>query len=250
MKKLLSLLAVLLLCGTALADPLPLGDELCGVACWPDGTDEATASYVYRYSYPTAAGDDDVSLMINEFYTYTVEDALTFTVPINGESLADEEGPCSTTITSTVTCNNDDFFSVLMVKESRFGDIVYTIYSAHTFGRIGAKAGSVVSLPYLLGLLENEATDEWLETRQTAKADECVRRMIWEIIEEQMDDGTVAYYDDLDYETLTELFYPEEDYYLDADGDPVFFLEEGMAADRSEGVLLFPFTLEELLDEI
>ena len=62
--------------------------------------------------------------------------------------------------------------------------------------------------------------------------------------------GEVAYYDDLTYETLENVFYPEEDFFLDENGDPVFFLQEAMVAPQTEGILYFPFTLEELLDEI
>ena len=37
---------------------------------------------------------------------------------------------------------------------------------------------------------------------------------------------------------------------LDENGDPVFFLQESMVAPQTEGILYFPFTLAELLDEI
>ena len=36
----------------------------------------------------------------------------------------------------------------------------------------------------------------------------------------------------------------------DAEGNIVFFLQEAIAAPTFEGVLLFPFTMDELLDEI
>ena len=89
-----------------------------------------------------------------------------------------------------------------------------------------------------------------MQDRQTAKADDMVRRLVWEVIQEQLAAGEVAYYDDLTYETLENVFYPEEDFFLDENGDPVFFLQESMVAPQTEGILYFPFTLAELLDEI
>lgn len=236
---------------SALADPLPLGEPLTGSACWPEDADPATAPFLYTYSYPFCAGEDDVSGMINEYYYYAVDDALAFVVPIAGESLEPSDVQATTQITGVVTCNNDDFFCVLVTNESFMGASTSLIYSAQTFARTGDRAGSVVSLPYLLGILDSgDASDEWLETRQTDKADACVRQLVWDIIQEQIADGSVPYYDDLTFEQLCAFFYPEEDFYLDEDGNPVFFLEEGMAAPQTEGALFFPFTIEELLDEI
>lgn len=252
MKKLLAaVIAMMLICTCALADPMPLGDNLYGTACWPEGSDADTAVYVYRYSYPTVAGSDDFAEMVNEFYAYTVEDSLAFTVPIMGESMDPSDVQASTDIVASVTCNNDDFLSILVVNTTLMGAAASCIYSSQTFARTGSKAGNVISLPYLLGILDSgDTADEWMETRQTAKADDCVRQLVWEVIQDQMADGSAAYYDDLTYDQLCGFFYPEEDFYLDADGNPVFFIEESMAAPQTEGVLLFPFSLDEILDEI
>ena len=82
MKKfLLMLLALTLLCATALAEPLALG-ELSGVYCYPEDADEASARYVYRYAYPYVEAEDEVALTINEFYAYLVDDAFGFAVPM------------------------------------------------------------------------------------------------------------------------------------------------------------------------
>ena len=231
----LMLLALTLLASAALADPLPLGEGLSGVAVWPEGADESAATYVYRYAYPTVAGDDEVSGMINDFYTYLVDDALAFAFPMTAEELEGSDVQAYTTITGEVTCNNDDYFSVRVMTESFRGAAVSVVAAGHVFARNGDKAGSAVNLPYMLGIL---------------KADDMVRRLVWEVIQEQLAAGEVAYYDDLTYETLENVFYPEEDFFLDENGDPVFFLQEAMVAPQTEGILYFPFTLEELLDEI
>lgn len=243
-------LALMLLVSTALAEPLTLGPDLTGVACWPDGSDETTATYVYRYRYPTAAGDDEVSAMINEHYLYLVEDALAFQVPMTGEELAGSEIQSTTTILSEITCNNDNYLSVKVTSVSEIGAAASTVLAAHTFARTGDKAGAVVNLPYMLGILSADETDPWMQERQTAKADSMVLNLIWDIIQQQLARGEVAYYDDLTFDLLQATFYPEEDFYLDESGNPVFFIQEAMVAPASEGVLYFPFSMEELLDEI
>ena len=255
MKRLLILLLALttLLSAAAAEELLTLAEPLTGVICWPDDADETTAAYVYRYSYPQVAGESDVAEQINGTYAYEVDDAYGFRVPMNAEGLDSESGAQAyTTITHEITCLNERYLSVKLTTESFLGAATSHTVAGHTFTLMdGAKTGSVTSLPYLLGILdEDDAQDEWMKDRQTARADECVRGLIWEIIEQQIMGGEIAYYDDLDYEMLCDNFYPEEAFYLNADGDPVFFIQEGFIAPVTEGVLLFPFTMEELLDEI
>ena len=250
MKKILLLFLCLMLATAACADPLPLGAELSGTAYYPAGSDEATAQYIYRYAYPTVAGEDEVSQMINEFYAYMVSDALGFAAPMAAEEAAFTGAQAYTTVTSEVTCNSDAFFSVKVINETFMGAAASSIVSGHVFARTGDKAGTVVSLPYMLDILDADETDTWLLDRQTAKADALVRTLVWDVIQDQLADGSVAYYDDLTQETFENNFYPEEDFYLDAEGNLIFFLQEGTVAPVTEGVLYFPFTLEELLDEI
>ena len=51
-------------------------------------------------------------------------------------------------------------------------------------------------------------------------------------------------------EELEAAFYPEEDFYLDENGDPVFYLLENTVALPEAGILLVPISLEMLLDEL
>lgn len=251
MKRFLALLlSLLLLIPSALAEPLPLGDALSGTAYWPEDADEESAVFVYHYSYPMIDGDDETAALINDFYHYLVDDALAFTVPMAAESVEGSDLQAYATVSTEITCNNDAWFSVKLTTESFMGAAVSTVVAGHTFAREGAKAGTVTSLPYLLGILAADETDTWLQERQTAKADDMVRGLVWEIIQEQLSTGAVAYYDDLTYDILEACFYPEEDFFLDEDGNPVFFVQESIVAPAAEGVLYFPFTMEELLDEI
>ncbi len=254
MKKLLCLLLCLLFLPSALAEApvgLPLAAPLTGVYRYPDGADEATARYSYLYTYPQVDGTDEVALQINGFYQYLVEDAMAFAIPMAIELLEpDADISTYTGITSEVTCNNGQYLSVRVSQETMTGTAASTVLSGQTFALHGDKAGTVVSLPYLLGILDAGESDPWMQDRQTAKADELVRTLVWDVIQEQLAEGAVAYYDHLTFEAFSTLFYPEEDFYMDADGNLVFFLQEASVAPAVEGILLFPFTLEELLDEL
>ena len=255
MKKLLTLLlAMLTLFSAASAEGLlTLADPLSGVICWPDGSDEASAVYVYRYTYPQVAGENEIAELINGTYAYEVSDAAGFRVPMNAETLDASAGvQFYTNVSHEITCLNEHYLSVKITSESFLGQSVTTTVAGHTFTLGGgAKTGEVTSLPYLLGLLdEGDLTDEWLKDRQTAKADACVQGLVWAIMEQQMMSGEINYYDELTYEDFSYSFYPEEAFYLDADGNPVFFIQAGFVAPVSEGTLFFPFTMEELLDEI
>lgn len=251
MKKLLPfLLALMLLTSTALADTLPLS-ELSGVYCYPEGTDESSAQFVYRYAYPLVDADSDIAMTINEFYNYLVDDAYGFAIPMAVDALDPESSmQAVTNIISEVTCNNDNYLSVKITTESMTGAAVSQVVSGHTFSLTGGKAGTVTSLPYLLGLLEADETDEWLLDRQTAKADDLVRTLIWDVIQEQLASGEVDYYEDLTFEQFAVCFYPEEDFYMDDNGNLVFFVQESIIAPAASGVFFFPFSIEELLDEV
>ena len=65
-----------------------------------------------------------------------------------------------------------------------------------------------------------------------------------------MKSGDVPFYDGLTFEELEAAFYPEEDFYLDESGDPVFYLLENTVALPEAGILLVPISLETLLDEL
>lgn len=249
MKRLLCLLLCLLPL-TALADSLPLADDLTGVLCYPWDASEAAASYVYRYAYPQINGNDEVAELINNTYAYEVAYAEEFTVPMNGEMLSGGDMQYQTNQSYTITCNNDGFFCVLLTTESMEGAAMSTTIAAHTFARTGAKAGKVISLPYLLGALDAAEEDTWLQERQTAKCDACVRSLIWDIIEEQQASGDGIYYTDLTRDLFDLWFWPEEDFYVKEDGSLVFYIQEAAIAPQSEGVLEFCFTPEEILDEL
>lgn len=224
--------------------------ENAGEVYMPEGSDAQSARYVYRYSYPQVEDTSETAQMINDFYTYLVDDAKNFAVPMAYESLEENEVQAYTAITSQVMCNTAEYFSVLVTTESFMGAETSQIIAGHTFALTGGKAGTCISLPYLLGLLDAGESDTWMQDRATAKADKLVYDLVWEIIEQQQAEGTVTYYDGLTREELEAQFYPEEDFYLDESGNPVFYVQSSYLASSAEGVLYYPFTIEELLDEM
>ena len=74
--------------------------------------------------------------------------------------------------------------------------------------------------------------------------------MVWALIEQAMRDPELQIYKDLTFEEFEWGFYPEEDFYLDAEGNFVFFVQEGVIAPQAIGPFFFTISMDELLDEI
>ncbi|MGN1369168.1 MAG: DUF3298 domain-containing protein [Aristaeellaceae bacterium] len=246
---LLLMLTFLPLSGVAEA-PLTLTDDLTGVYTWPEGAGEADASYVYRYAYPQVTGDEELALTINNVFDYEVSDALGFECPMIGSSHPAEEGQMLVNITYEVVHLSEAALSVRMDKIVTVGDSRSHIVRAYTFALTGAEAGTVTSLPYLLGIVQDDETDEWLIDRQIAKADACARSMVWDMIEQDMQKEGSPIYADMTFEEFEWGFYPEEDFYLDAEGNFVFFVQEGVIAPTEAGQFFYTISLYDLLDEI
>ena len=235
------LAAALCLTAGCSAAPLEMADELAGIV---QIELNGRAKYIYSYTYPQVDAAEPSGEIINTFYQGIARDAEEFEIPMNADYYRgqDPEQDITVEISYEVTCNNDDYFSVLL--HTRQGSL--DVYAGHTFSRTGLKDGSSVALPYLLGMLDNGETDTWLQDRQTGKADALVREMVWERLQEM--DGT-ALWEDLEEESLEYGFFPEEDFYLDEGGNPVFYLQPGFA-DESGKLLTFPISIDEILDEM
>ena len=246
---LLLTLTLLPVCGLAEA-PLAFSDDLTGVYTWPEDSAEAEALYVYRYAYPQVAGESDLALTINQVFQYEVHDALAFECPMTGSAQTAETGRMEVEIAYEVVHLSDEFLSVRVDKTVTQGETVSRIVKGYSFMLTGVEAGTVTSLPYLLGVIAPEDTDEWYLDRQTAKADACARDLVWALIEQDMKAADSPIYEDLTFEEFEWGFYPEEDFYLDAEGNFVFFLQEGMIAPAEAGQFFYTITLDELLDEI
>ena len=250
MKKLLALLLIpALLLGSALAGSLPLLDDYAEDVVIPYNQDDPSAGqFEYSYRYPHVDGSAEGGAAINSFYEYKVKDTQDFTIPITGDYYKTEGISSRTEITYTVTCNNGRFFSVL-IRIAETSDGFETVaWEGNVFSLEEGKADSTYTLPQLLGILSFSEDDTWLQDRQTAKAETLVRELVWGMIE--ADEQGIGYDPEFTEEILQSCFHPEEDFYLDEAGDPVFFLQPGVAAPESAGLLTFPIPLEDILDEL
>jgi hypothetical protein len=250
MKRLvLSVCILILVTASAFADPIPLLDDFTqDYILHYDESNPDAGHYEYVYHYPHVDPAAPGAAPIEKYYEDKDSDSQNFSMLINGDYYRESGISVKTEITYTITCNNDDYFSVLFkISDSAEGNESVS-YVGNVFSREEGKADSTYTLPQLLKILSYTEDDEWLQERQTAKAETLVRKMIWEQIQENR--AGIEYYDDFDEAQLEENYNPEEDFYLDEKGDPVFFLQPGMAADESYGLLTFPIPLEDILDEL
>jgi len=246
MKRLFPILSVLLLiCVSALADPLPLLEDYTGEI--KEDYDGGTFLFSYRYPHvdENAEGGDAINAFISqELINYKLE----FDVPIIQDVYESEGDSFSMVIDYLTTCNNDEYFSFLVKTDRMDPDQTLTYYEGYVFSRKNGGNGKTYTLPKFLGILESNENDTWLQDRQTGKADKLIRELVWEIIREN-EEG-IAYYDTFTEESLEAEFFPEENFYLDENGDPVFYLQPDIAAPASFGLLTFSIPLEDILDEL
>ncbi len=235
------ILALAMILGAACAEPLRMEADLTNTVTVPLNEQ---ASYIFSYAYPQADPADPAGELINAFYAYIARDSEEFGVPMTADYYRGQnpEKDITAEVSYEITCNNDDYFSLLI--RTRQEEI--ETWAGHTFSRKDLKAGSTVALPYLLGILATDENDEWLLDRQTEKANALIREMVWTRLTEAAGPGMRPELteEDLEYE-----FFPEEDFYLDETGNPVFFLQPGFAGDGGEA-MTFSISLEEILDEM
>ena len=245
---LLAFLIILFSAGAVLADPLVLDSDLTDtLIVLYDPDNPSAGSYTYTYRYPHVSENEPDAGKITPFYEDQIS-MLETNIHFMADGYMDSGENVTVDVSYELTCNNDRFFSVLIRRDSIIGDAVRTVWTGHTFSRQDGLSDATFDLPRMLGILNAGEQDEYQLARQTEKASRIVREIIADSIAENRDG--IPYYDDLSEEDLLDVFYPEDDFYLDADGNPVFYLEPGIAADESAGYLFFPVRLEDILDEL
>ena len=250
MKRFLALFLILaFLSAPALADPLAFLDDFSEDIAEPYDEDNPSAgTFIYSCRYPHVDEEAEGGAEINAFYDYLLTDTVSNLVPMMQEAF--EGYDSSMIVTYSVTCNNDDYFSVLVRTEKDNPDQSLVYWEGHVFSRKHPSAGYTYSLPKLLGILSPDENEEWMEDYQTEKADKLIRDMIWNRIEENK---AGIDYGSLTEEMLPRIFFPEESFYLNEDGDPVFYLQPGdIFEDYSDdsGPVTFTLSLDEILDEL
>ena len=142
-----------------------------------------------------------------------------------------------------ITHDSPRYASILFRSVQEGGNGVHEMLWADTLARDGLYKGQEITLSQLLGL--EQETDEHAGTAQ-----ELAYRLIWQIICMERSAPETDYLEDITEEMLREAFEPEQDFYLDADGNVVFFIQPGQIASEVAGVLTFPFDPAEMLSAI
>ena len=248
-KTLFTLLVLVLFMSVAIADPLTLMEDFTqDIAEQYDPDDPSAGTFVYRCHYPQVDGTAEGGANINEFYSYLLYEQ-EFYIQMAHDSFEGEDS--STVITYSVTCNNDDYFSVLIRTEQNNPDISRVSWTGNVFSRRHGADGKSYSFPELLGILDPDENEEWKQEVQTEKADDLIRDMVWDMIEEN---EAGVDYNGLTKDALSHIFFPEEDFYLDENGEPVFYLQPAdiYYDEVPEGtdLFIFPLLIEDILDEL
>ena len=251
MKKTLIALFMSLLILTAagaLAEPLLLREDLAGELVFPfDESNPSAGSFVYTYAYPQADESDPRADLINVFYRYLASDAENFSAPILADFFRGEGISETFSVTYQVTCSNEEYFSVLMrTTEAAEGQPPLVTYEGHVFSLLHGTLGSTYTLPEMVGVLAVAENDDWLQSRQAQRMNELIRGLVWDRLQEAAASGAVL----PDEEAFSSGFFPEQDFYLDATGEPVFFLQPGMTGSDGDEPTCFRITMEEIRDEM
>jgi hypothetical protein len=243
------------LCPAALADPFPLGEDLSEmVTVFYNGKDASDGQYVYTCRFPVIADSSELSAVcVNEYYSKKLQEDLTFYVLIDADDYGSRYQSVTKDVSYTITCNNDDYFSVLIRKATDLEDGEHAEeWEGNTFSRTGEMVGQVTSLPNLLGEVESGESDDWLEDRQSEKVCEVLCDLIWQKIQSGAEG--LVFRPDLKKEDLELLINPmfslDHDFYMNESGDLVFFFRPGSIAPEEAGLITFTFPLEDLLDEL
>ena len=249
-KKMLCLTLLTLLFGwialPASALPLAPAQPLAGEAAYPEGSTVDNAKFLMTYAYPQVTPETETDNNINVFFQEAASELMQYTAPMLLEQAggSTEAGISAYMhINCQITANTDDFLSVVLTREEFMGAAESQTIQATVFARKGDSAGGLVTLPAVMGISEED------EASATNLID-TVYRLVWDIIVEQMQTGDVEYFEELTEENLFAEFYPESDFYLDDQGNVVFFVQPSMIASGAAGLITFPFSPAELIGEM
>ena len=159
-----------------------------------------------------------------------------------GSVLAQSYDTAEETVSEQIVHESNRYLSTVYTTATEGGNGLHETIRAETVARDGMYAGQTLTLSQLLGVEQ--------ETETGSMASRLVYDLIWQIIEAERADPETEYLEDLAKADLESVFSPETDYYLDADGNVVFFIQSGEIAGEVAGVLVFPFAPAELLSAV
>ena len=145
-----------------------------------------------------------------------------------------------------ITRNDDDYLSVLLSNRQFLGNSEAESWTAVVFALSGVYEGQPLSLTQAMGLEQSDGD----AASDISYASTLVYGLVWQIIQEQVSMGQIDYDPDLTREELQTVFFPESDFYMDENGNFVFYIQAGAIAGEVNGILTYPFSLAELLSAV
>ena len=153
----------------------------------------------------------------------------------------DETGPLPAS--AQTVHDSQRYLSIVYTVVEETGNGLHETLHAQTYARDGLYAGQELTLTRLLGL-EQDGDEE------PSIASQLVYDLIWQIVEADRQNIESEYLEELSRADFENAFFPERDFYLDEDGNAVFFIQTGEIAVEAAGVLIFPFSPAELLSAV
>ncbi len=187
-----------------------------------------------RYAYPQFEAWTDADKAINAYYQALASD------------LGDLAEPMEADVAFEVTHNTSRYLSVALTIPTLGGSGESQSLSADTFARDGIYAGEIITLSQVLGL-EQEGGE--LNDSESV-AEELAYKLVWQIVERDSQNADGDYLDGITAQEVRSAFRPETDFYLDEDGNVVFFIQAGEIAGEIAGILRFPFSPAEMLSAL
>ncbi len=200
---------------------------------------------IVNYAFPQFDDGYATDETLNLFYEQLASELPQAYLISNEEQSSNGNGaPNITDIHYEITRNDERYVSVLLTVEQLQSSTV--VVSANTFARDGYYVGEEISLSQVLGLEETD--DPFSATKSQAEL--LAYTAIWEIITLDQQNFQSDYLDNLTIDQLYNALNPESDFYLDQDGNIVFYIQSGLIASNMAGILTFPFMPAELLSVV
>ena len=250
MKRLFCLtVALCLLASAALAQPAVETTPLTGTRYYPTGANADTATYAFSFACPQFTGDGETEKAINAYFSSMTADLANAAPPDAVTGGQDPEADAPTYYTHLdyqITRNDDDYLNVLLSSRQFLGNSETENWTAVVFALSGVYAGQPLSLTQAMGLEQSDGD----EASGVSYASTLVYGLVWQIIQEQVSMGQTDYDPDLTQQELQNVFSPESDFYMDENGNFVFYIQAGAIAGEVNGILTYPFSLAELLSAV
>lgn len=236
MKRLLCLLFALLLCtGCAGAEQaFPVLDTLLeGTITLLDG------DFTLLYTLPQLIDSSGAAESVSGYYAQMEAQLASLWEPSALDEAFNGE------LSFQMTHGDERYVSFAFTLLSTAGNGESTTLFADTFAMDGLYAGQKVSLSQLLGLEEESTGPDELSL-----ASRLAYQLVWQIIYQESQNPDGDYLDGLTEQQVQQAFDPEQDFYLDADGNVVFFIQSGEIAGEIAGILEYPFSIAEIISTL